>query len=256
MLTILNDNPLPIVSFTLDSQSVEENVGNASVLLQLDIASSLPITVPLSLSGSAFQGIDYNFDETQVVIPPGSMGLPLSVPIVDDDEGELDETILLIMGSPTNAELGTPAAHEITILASDQPVCPIEVLSPLAFDSDGLGLNWSLRNTGLDELVLHQLTISWPTGAPNAPKFDKVNFNASTVFDGNEPHSPSTVTSWLGYEFYRILSTGSSTLNLRFTRLLDPGSYVVSLIFRDTSHIPNFNCRAVSDSIDLSLPYP
>jgi len=256
MLTILNDNPLPVVNFTLASQSVEENIGNANAQLQLDIASSLPITVPLSLGGSAFQGIDYNFDLAEAIIPAGSMALPLSVQIIDDTEGELDETILLSMGPPTNAELGTPGAQEITSLANDQPICPIDTLTPLAFDADGLGLNWALGNSGSDTLVLHQLTVSWPTGAPNAPKFDKVIFNGSTIFDGNEPHSPYTVTSWLGYEFYRILSNGSSTLNLRFTRSLDPGSYVVSLVFRDTSHTPNFNCRAVTSSINLSPPYP
>ena len=256
MLTILNDNPLPVVSFTLANQSVEENVGNASAQLQLDIASSLPITVPLSLSGSAFQGIDYIFDQAQVIIPPGSMGLPLTVQIIDDTEGELDETILLSMGPPTNADLGTPGAHEITILFNDQPICPIEALTPLAFDSDGLGLNWALRNSGSDTLVLYQLTVTWPTGAPNAPKFDKATFNGSTVFDGNEPHSPYTVTSWLGFESYRLLSTSSSPLDLRFTRTLDSGSYTVSLVFRDMSHTPNFNCRAVTSSINLSPPYP
>jgi hypothetical protein len=226
-------------------------------MVQLDIASSLPITVPLDLSGSALPGIDYNFNQLAVVIPPGSMGLPLSVPIIDDAEGELDETILFSMGQPENAELGTPGAHEITILANDQPICPIEPGS-LTFDADKLGLSWTLRNASTlgEQFVLQQLTISWPAGAPNAPKFDRVIYAGNTVFDGNEPHSPSTITTWLGFESYRLLSTGGSTVDLRFTRILDPGSYNLSLVFSDVSRTPNLICRAITSSIVLSTTYP
>jgi hypothetical protein len=179
------------------------------------------------------------------------------VPIVDDTEGELDETILFSMGQPTNAELGTPGSHEITILANDQPVCPIDSVS-LNFDADRLGLSWVLRNASMfgDQFVLQQLTISWPSGAPNAPKFDKVIFSGNTVFDGNEPHSPYTVTSWSGFESLRLLSTSGSRVDLRFTRTLDLGRYNLSLVFRDVSHTPNFTCRAITNSIDLTDIYP
>ena len=104
--------------------------------------------------------------------------------------------------------------------------------------------------------MLRELTISWPTGAPNAPKFARVYFNSLLVYDGNHPQSPQTITSWLGLESYRLLSTSGSTVNLRFTRTLLAGNYTVSLIFRDISHIPNFDCRAVTRSIDYTLPYP
>jgi hypothetical protein len=66
-----------------------------------------------------------------------------------------------------------------------------------------------------------------------------------------------TVTSWLGFESFRLLSTGGSTVGLRFTRSLDLGTYNLSLVFRDVTHTPNFTCRAVTSSIVLSpLPYP
>jgi hypothetical protein len=152
--------------------------------------------------------------------------------------------------------LGTPGAHEITILANDQPECDILITRALDFDADNLGLNLTLRNTGNDTLVLYRLTISWPSGAPNAPKFDRVIYAGNTVFDGNEPHSPYTVTNWSGFELYRELSTGGSTVDLRFTRSLDPGSYNLSLVFLDVSHVPNFTCRAVTTSKFLARPYP
>jgi Flp pilus assembly protein TadG len=245
-LTILNDTPLPVVSFAQPGQNVEENVGNASVQVQLDIASSLPITVPLTLGGSATPGSDYVFNQTQVIIPPGSLGLPLSVQIIDDTLRELDETILLSMGPPTNAVLGTPGAHTITILRSDWPTCTIYDENPLVFDADGLGLSWTLNNTGTDQLVLSSLTISWPTGAPNAPKFDQVFFDSNMIFDGNEPHSPYTVTSWLGFESYRILSTSASVVDTRFTRSLDSGSYVLTLVFRNVTR--GYDCSPVTQS--------
>ena len=169
--------------------------------------------------------------------------------IIDDLLRELAETILISLGSPQNAVLGTPGAHEITIQASDQPTCDIDDSNPLMFDSDGFGLSWTLRNLGTDTLVLSQLTISWPTGAPNAPKFAQVYANSQLIYNGNHPQSPHTVTSWQGFESYRYLSSMGTTLDLRFTRTLSPGSYVLSLVYRNITRNPNYDCTTVTNSI-------
>ena len=236
-----------MVTFSAPGQSVDEAVGNASVQVQLSAASTLPITVPLSLSGSALPGLDFNFNETSVVIPPGGTGATLSVQVIDDLLRELAETILISMGQPTNAVLGTPGAHEITILPSDQPTCDIDDSNALAFDGDGHGLSWTLGNQGTDTLLLSQLTISWPTGAPNAPKFAQVYSNGLLVYNGNHPQSPYTVTSWQGFVPYReLLALASLTVDLKFTRLLDPGSYALSLLFHNVTR--NYDCSVVTNS--------
>jgi Flp pilus assembly protein TadG len=248
-LTILDDDPLPVVTFSAAGQSVEEDAGDVSVQVQLSAASTLPITVPLSLSGSALPGLDFNFNQTSVVIPPGGTGAALSVQVIDDLLRELDETILISMGQPTNANLGTPAAHTITILINDQPTCDIDDSNPLVFDSDGHGVSWTLSNFGTDTLVLSQLTISWPTGAPNAPKFAQVYSNGQLIYNGNHPQSPTTVTSWQGFQPYRELSSTGSTVDLKFTRLLDSGSYALSLIFHNVTR--NYDCSLVTSSAVL-----
>jgi hypothetical protein len=206
--------------------------------------------VPLSLSGSALPGLDFNFNQISVVIPPGGTGAALSVQVIDDLLRELDETILISMGQPTNANLGTPAAHTITILINDQPTCDIDDSNPLVLDVFGQSASWTLGNFGTDTLVLSQLTISWPTGAPNAPKFAQVYTNGLLIYDGNHPQSPYTVTTWLGFESYRqLLGHTSSTVDLRFTRSLDPGSYVLSLLFHNVTR--NYDCSLVTSSAVL-----
>jgi hypothetical protein len=153
------------------------------------------------------------------------------------------------MGQPANAVLGTPSAHAITILTSDQPTCDIFDDHELTFSPDGVAVGWSVSNLGTDTLTLKSLTISWPTGAPNAPKLDKVFFNTNLVFDGNEPHSPQTIDSWMGYDSYRMLSSSLSTVMLKFTRSLDPGTYVLSLVFRNVTH--DFDCTPIEETAVL-----
>jgi len=249
VLTILDSDPLPVVTFDLPDQSVDEAVGNVVVLVQLSAISSLPVTVQLSPSGSAIQGTDYIFNQLSVDIPAGSSSAAFTVQVIDDTLEETYETIVIGMEQPTNAVLGTPSAHTISILASDLPTCDIFHNNPLTFSPDGLALGWSLSNLGTEPLILRSLTISWPTGEPNAPKLDKIFFDANLVFDGNEPHSPQTVSSWMGYDSYRMLTTSLSSVVLKFTRSLDPGTYVLSLVFHNVTH--NFDCTPVQASAIL-----
>jgi hypothetical protein len=76
-----------------------------------------------------------------------------------------------------------------------------------------------------------------------------VFFDYNMIFDGNEPHSPQTVTTWLGFESYRQLSTSASVVDLRFTRSLDPGSYVLTLVFRNNTR--GYDCSPVTQSRSL-----
>jgi hypothetical protein len=251
VLTILDSDPLPVVTFDLPDQSVDEAVGNVVVQVHLNAISSLPVTVPLSVSGSATQGMDYNFNQLSLDIPAGSTGAALTVQVINDTLQESYETIVIGMGQPANAVLGTPGAHAITILTSDQPTCDIFDDHELTFYPDGVTMGWSLSNLGTDTLILKSLTITWSTGAPNSPKLDKVFFNTNQIFEGNEPHSPTTVASWMGYDSYRMLTSSLSTVVLQFTRSLDPGTYVLSLVFRNVTN--NIDCTPVEDSAVLQL---
>ena len=244
VVNIVDDDAAPAIFFVQANQSIDEAAVSVQAQVQLSAVSSLPVTVPLSLSGNAMQGSDYTFTQTSVVIPAGSLGADLSVQILDDVVPELVETVVLVLEQPTNAVLGTPGTHSISILPSDQPTCEINTSSPLSIPVGGTSLEWTLTNTGTDVLQLKQLTVSWPTGTPDAPKFEKVSFGGNQIFVGNRPHSPSTVTWIIPHSAGEL--TGSASVLLNFTRMLDPGTYRLILVFYNVTQ--NYECSPVSGS--------
>lgn len=118
-VTIKDDDDPPTVFFTLLEQSVPETLGSITVEAQLSVASSKTIIVPFSVdlvASTATPGDDYTIPTTSpLVISPGSTTADITITIVDDGIQEADETVVLTLGAPTNATLGTPSVHTATI---------------------------------------------------------------------------------------------------------------------------------------------
>jgi hypothetical protein len=96
--------------------------GEILVQVHLNVASSKNVSVPVIPSGSAVQGEDYTLlTALPVTIPAGSTSAEIRVSILNDVTDEEDETITLTMGSPSNATLGSPSAHTITVTNSTAP---------------------------------------------------------------------------------------------------------------------------------------
>lgn len=114
--TIEDDDDPPDVFFTWEQQSGDETVGTMTVEFQLTLVSSLDITVPFNLGGSATRDVDYTIDTSPVFIPAGELtGSKVITVIPDDDDFEGDETITLMIQNPINAKRGNPFKHTATI---------------------------------------------------------------------------------------------------------------------------------------------
>jgi len=250
-LTILDNDLAPQVYFESASQSTEEDQGTVFTQVMLSAASTKPITVSLEAGGSAYLGADYSVrPASQVVFQPGSTSELVSVDIVNDTLSETSETVNLTLVQPFNAGLGTPFSHVITILINDQPTCNIFTGNELSICSAHKKVSWTLSNLGADTLILSSLTISWPTNASNAPKFDFIKFNGTMVWDGNEPHSPAIATNnWIGFDSYRVLSGTPTEIATYFTRTLLPGDYTMTLVFYNVER--GTNCSPVVKSASV-----
>lgn len=136
-----NDDP-PFVFFTWEKQSGDETVGTMTVEVQLSVESSKDITVPYSITGSATQGDDYTIDSSPLSIPAGDVtGTILITVIQDDDDSEEDETIVLKMQAPTNAQIGSPSEHTAVITPTVTiPYVSFTSASQTSDDSVGGGL--------------------------------------------------------------------------------------------------------------------
>lgn len=117
----MNEGALPEVYFSTAAQTVQENGSTVSVQLRLSGPSSSDVIVPFSLHGSATTGIDYGAPVSPVVIPAGRSSVTLSFTINNDPVNEPNELIEVLIVSPTNAKVGSPSKHTITIV-DDDPV--------------------------------------------------------------------------------------------------------------------------------------
>jgi len=146
MLTVTLDNP---VGATLGAQSaatvtvrdndtggelrflrptfsVGEAAGVLRVVVQRRAGTAAEVTVECRITGgSATPGADYEAPATDPVVlsfRPGQRTQTLTLPILDDSEGEGSETIELALANPTGgATLGSPATAVVAIGDDDAP---------------------------------------------------------------------------------------------------------------------------------------
>ena len=107
-------------TLTAGNVSVHENVGNATVNVQLSGPSAYTVTVAYATSnGTASAGSDYAATSGTLTFTPGQTIKTFTIPITDDTLGEPNETVIVTLSSPTNAVVGTPATATLTINAND-----------------------------------------------------------------------------------------------------------------------------------------
>ena len=139
VLTIANDDPLPTVEFAVASSAAGEGTGSTLVTLTLSGIASTDVFVPLSLSGSASEGDDYDLASNPAVIPQGLLTADLVVNLLADSLDEADETAVLTMDPPTGADLGSTVVHTLTI-GDDDPPPVVQFVSPRQFQGESAGV--------------------------------------------------------------------------------------------------------------------
>jgi hypothetical protein len=185
-VTIVDNDPLPSVRFSLASSSRAESASPAVIYVDLSSASEKKVTVKYAVrNGTAISGEDYLASSGLLTFSPGQTVREISVPILDDHKAEGDQAFAVTLSSPVNATLGAPARCIHTILDDDSPpvfaglsLWDTEIVTPLAleesaaappavaapndFDGDGrsdLGVFnptaglWSLRQSAARDLT-------------------------------------------------------------------------------------------------------
>ncbi|MCF8357347.1 MAG: IPT/TIG domain-containing protein [Prolixibacteraceae bacterium] len=116
---IVSWSTLPYVNFANAFTNVAESGGTFTVLLSMSSTSSSNVTVNYSVSGSAIENTDYTIESSPVTIPAGSSSAAIEISVTDDTSTENDETIIITINSVTNAAIGIPAQHTVTIIDND-----------------------------------------------------------------------------------------------------------------------------------------
>jgi hypothetical protein len=114
-MTIIDNDGLPMVSFFTSNQVVSEEIGVFTTSLTLSELSGKTITVPYTISGTATTDDYIIHNPSPIIIPPGASTADINMDILEGDGFEEDETLILTLGSPTNASLGSPGIQTIVI---------------------------------------------------------------------------------------------------------------------------------------------
>jgi len=141
--TIADSTDAPAISFARVVVRVGEAGGTVSLPVELSKASGVDVSVPYSLGGSASPA-DHRLRPGTLIIPAGSTSALLRIPIVDDLVDEDDETLVVTLGTPTNATMAAPSVATLTIVDNETAgvlVAPLQ----LAFDEEGGAGSYTLR---------------------------------------------------------------------------------------------------------------
>ena len=134
----IDDDDAPSVSFTIASQSGGEAGGALTVTVDLSVQAAIDVTIPYSLSGTALDPDDYTVDASPLVISQGSSSGQLTITPVDDSLYELDETVVLTLGTPIGGTLGATTVHTATLTDDDpQPSVDFQFAAQSGLESSG-----------------------------------------------------------------------------------------------------------------------
>jgi Flp pilus assembly protein TadG len=180
-LTILNDDPKPVISFDLATSISSETVGQVILYARMDRFSAIPAQVTLSVNpaGTTANAQDYQVATGVLTIPPGEREAEIVITIFNNDTiPEGDETVELRLSNPVDADLGSPSVHVLTIREEASP-------PQVSFLSAGVSRDESFGTTiarlVLSEATNQNVTINYSVGGTASAGFDYVGPTPTSV---------------------------------------------------------------------------
>jgi hypothetical protein len=128
--TIVDNDPLPAVSFDATTSSADESVTSpTTVTVSLVDANGKTVTAGKRVTvsyvviagGSATAGVDYTLPTGTLTFAPGVSQQTIPLTLKDDGRFENNETVRIALFAPVNATLGNNVIHTFTILETDPP---------------------------------------------------------------------------------------------------------------------------------------
>lgn len=112
----------PVIEFVASSSNGAEGASPVLMEVELNYAQKVDVTVNYSDAGGGTAtggGTDYTLNTGTVTLTAGETTGNASFSVVDDTEVEDEETVRVLISTPTNAILGDITTHTFTILDND-----------------------------------------------------------------------------------------------------------------------------------------
>ncbi len=181
-------NVNPRINFSKDQTTSEGKTVSFRAILN-GPAATYPVTVPYSVSGTANAADgDHNLGDGSVTIAEGKE-VTLSFNVADDDISEGIETIVITMGSPTNAVAGAKRRIEISIV--EENVAPYAALAvsqdgekrlTVSQDGGSVLISAEVEDPNIDDLVSREWIAIGLTDTDSSE--DTFSFDPASVATG------------------------------------------------------------------------
>lgn len=175
-ITLIDDDPTPTVSFSTTATSVSEgNAGTQTINLTISLSNPSGSTVSaiITESGTATgAGVDYILSTTSVTIPATQSSTTVAIQVAGETLYEANETLILSLGTITNATSGTYPIHTISILNDDSvPALSFAVSGPAIGEASGGSITLTATSavSGVDITIPYTLTGSATAGTDYNP---------------------------------------------------------------------------------------
>ncbi|MBN1669923.1 MAG: chitobiase/beta-hexosaminidase C-terminal domain-containing protein [Kiritimatiellae bacterium] len=215
----------PSVSFAVPASQGAESASPASVQVTLSGSSPQTITVDYAPTGGSASGggADYSLSGGTLTFAPGQTSRTIVIAIVDDDAQEGDETVVVALSSPSNADLGGDAVHTYTIVDNDTL---FEAYNDLRWESGQINTRITTYSRGDSGLL-----VDYNTGEASA---------VTLAVAGGNPYTSTNGNADAGTDAYAVFNgkvdcdgvIGYSTTNLTLTLIgLDPSLVYECVVF-------------------------
>lgn len=152
----------PAVSIAVSPSSVsEDGATNLIYTVTRSVASSSPLTVNLTTSGTAIAGTDYSGSVASVTIAANATTATVVIDPTADSLVEADKTVILSVAAGAGYTIGAPASATGTILNDDLPSASITVSPASVVENDGPNLVYTVA---LSAAATAPLTINYTIG--------------------------------------------------------------------------------------------
>lgn len=110
----------PVIEFKTTKSTIAESDGDVEFAINLNKTSDSDVTVDYTVTGTATRNSDFTLDDGTFTIVAGETSLTKVLSLIDDTEVETDETIIITISNPTNADLGSNKSHTFTVTSEDK----------------------------------------------------------------------------------------------------------------------------------------
>ena len=149
VLTIIDDDGPSRISFEFASYSGFEN--RRSLLVRVirsglaSNAASVTVTTAAGTAGSQ----DYTHTEEEIDFASGDRNVSVTIPLLNDSEGEPSETFSIGLSDPDGAELTSPSTTSVAVLDDDAATSEDTIPPYTAFHEPLQGHTYAARNLRL-----------------------------------------------------------------------------------------------------------